>query len=185
MGTAAGSPAQRPPPAAALEKPLRLRSEAVGAEGAGGGDRSVLSRDAGLRCPCHTRHFPCWPVMIVPGCGAVVFISSLPPRDNNGHCVCPACPGHCPHIVSFHPLAQPEAGGGQVCPFSGQAAVCGRHPSRQDPEGVSPLGRGTFLHLAGPLNLRGLPADAPGFPIPVSTIPRAASPLPGSLLPPP
>lgn len=42
-----------------------------------------------------------------------------------------------------------------MCPFSGQAAVCGRHPSRQDPEGVSPLGGVPSFIQLDPLTCEG------------------------------
>lgn len=141
-------------PAAALEKPRGLRSEAVGT---GGGRRHALSMP----------HLPLslWAFRIVPGCGVVVSFpffhlviitaTVCVPRTAwplSPHCVIPSS---CP------------AGGGRRAGVSFQRSGCclWEAPARQDPEGVSPLGRGTFLHPAGPLNPSGLPADAPGFPI--------------------
>lgn len=169
-----------------------LRSEVVGTGGGRQkGEGSTTMRSLHLllsRLAC----------AMAPGCGPMVLISFLPPRDNNSHCLCAhSWPVAWKSTFSTlcHFILTPSLGGGKRARCDLSAArlqsACGRDPaaSARTLRRVSPPGRGIFLASSWTPTVTHFPLipvgslvlGAPTSPLPVSTIPSAASLPSGSL----
>lgn len=169
-----------------------LRSEVVGT----GGRRQKGQGSTTMR----SLHLPLSRLAcaIAPGCGPMVLISFFPPRDNSSHCLCArswpvAWKSTFPTLCHF--ILTPSMGGGKrarcVLSVARLQSVCGRDPaaSPRTLRRVSPLGQGIFLPSSWTPAVTHLPITRVGSlvlgaatsPLPVSTVPRAASLPSGSL----
>lgn len=161
-------PSPSPPLQLCWKKPRAPRSAA----GAGGGTETAHALSApGCR-------FPGWPVRIVPGCGPVAFISFLPPRDNNGHCLCAqSALDTFPTLCHFVPRPAGEAGRLPAVSSQrpGRCRCGGGTPAPARTGGRASSGAGVFLPSSWTPGW--LSAPAPGW-APWRCMPLAPPPPP-------